>query len=53
MQNNDAVAEDKKYFDAVLKEESEMAESLNSSGTGCSVIILIGISLTLGAFALL
>lgn len=53
MQNNDVVAEDKKYFDAVLKEEKEMAESLNSSGTGCSVIILIGISLTLGAFALL
>lgn len=53
MQNNDAVAEDKKYFDAVLKEKSEIAESVNSSGTGCSVIILIGISLTLGAFAFL
>ena len=52
-QNNEVVKADEDYFNAVLKEEAEMAEALNSSGSGCSIIVLIGISLTLGALAIL
>lgn len=52
-QNSEVVAKDKEYFDAVLKEEAEMANAISSSGSGCSIIVLIGISLTLGAMFLL
>ena len=52
-QNNEVVAKDKEYFDALLKEEAEMANAISSGGNGCSIIILIGISLTLGALALI
>ena len=51
LQNNDAVAEDKAYFNALLKEEQELADELNSSGSGCSVLLLIGIGLALSAMA--
>lgn len=36
-----------------LNEEAESNNSFNSSGSGCSIIVLIGISLTLGAMFLL
>jgi len=52
-QNNEVVAADKEYFDALLKESAEISESFNSSGNGCSIIVLIGISIILGAMTLL
>lgn len=52
-QNEEVVREDKEYFDALLKEEAELADALNSSGNGCSIIVLIGISTILGAIALI
>lgn len=52
-QNEEVVREDKEYFDALLKEEAELSEALNSSGNGCSIIVLIGISTILGAIALI
>ena len=52
-QYRNVVAEDNKYFNALLKEEKELADTLNSSGSGCSVVILIGIGTTLLAMSLL
>ena len=52
-QNDEVVSKDKEYFDALLKEEAEMANAISSGGNGCSIVILIGISLTLGALALI
>ncbi len=49
-QNNEVVAADKEYFDALIKEANA---ANNSSGMGCSVIVLIGLSFTLGAISFL
>lgn len=52
-QNNEEIAKDKEYFDALLKEEKRISDAIYSNGNGCSIIVLIGISLTLGALFLI
>ena len=52
-QNNDVIAQDKELFEAMLREERKMTESYNSSGTGCSVLILIGIGASLLLMAMI
>lgn len=52
-QNNEVVAADEEYFNAVLKEEAENSKATNFSGSGCSIIVLIGVSITLGVLAIL
>lgn len=47
--NSNVEAKDKEYFDRLLESEAQ----ISNSGNGCSIVILIGLTLTMGALALI